>query len=58
MSFFDSLSEFDKNEVVVEVMRRAPDSFVSDLSDETLVAVAEGHFVAMDSEEAAKQDRQ
>lgn len=53
---FDSLSEVDKSEVVIEVVRRAPHSFATDLSEDTLVTVAEGLFATMDAEETANAD--
>ena len=53
---FESLSEIDKQEAVVEVVRRTPDSMMGDLSNEGLVAAAESLFAALDMEEAAHAD--
>jgi len=48
---FDSLSEAERQEAAVEILRRAvPDG---DLPEESLLEAADALFVALDAEEAA-----
>jgi len=50
---FDALSEAEKHEVVVELLRRSDESAPPDLPDEAFVAAAEELFLELDAREAA-----
>jgi hypothetical protein len=49
---FEALSESDKHQAAVEILRRFTGSVEGDLSDSALVEVADELFRALDAEEA------
>ncbi|HLW67702.1 MAG TPA: hypothetical protein VKS79_20465 [Gemmataceae bacterium] len=52
LNSFDSLPDADKHEMAVEVLRRVRKSAHGDVSDESLTALADELFCAMDAQEA------
>jgi hypothetical protein len=54
---FDALSETDKHQVVVEILRRWKNVGTGDLSEEALVEAADELFLALDAEEAGHAPR-
>jgi hypothetical protein len=50
---FDALTEAEKQEAAVEVLRRAQPFGEADLPEEALVAAAEDLFLELDAREAA-----
>ncbi|HEU5117467.1 MAG TPA: hypothetical protein VFT74_12555 [Isosphaeraceae bacterium] len=50
---FDALSESERHEAVVEILRRSIPSDAADLSDEALVLAAEELFLELDAREAS-----
>ncbi len=54
---FDALTEADKHQVAVEILRRWTSVGTGDLSEEALVEVADELFRALDAEEAGNGPR-
>jgi hypothetical protein len=54
---FEALSADDKHDAAVEILRRYSGAASGDLSDETLVALADELFQALDNEEARHASR-
>lgn len=50
---FDALSDFEKQQATVEVLRRALATAPATVGDEALVELAEAAFLALDAREAA-----
>jgi hypothetical protein len=50
---FETLSEAERREAVVELLRRAGGSDLAELEDETLVEAAESVFLELDAREDA-----
>jgi hypothetical protein len=51
LNSFDALSEADKKEAVVEIIRRVVPGCAGDLTEATLAGVADELFAALDAEE-------
>jgi len=49
---FDSLSDLEKHQVAIEILRRVSGSASGDLTDEELSAAADQLFCELDAEEA------
>lgn len=49
---FDALSEAERHEAVVEILRRSMPSGETEMSDEALVLAAEELFLELDAREA------
>ena len=54
---FDSLSDVDKHQAAVEILRRFTGSVQGDLPDNTLVEMADELFHALDAQEAGHAPR-
>ncbi len=52
LASFDALSDADKHEATVEILRRSVASAPSAVPDEALVEIAEELFLALDAAEA------
>lgn len=52
LNSFDALTDAEKHEAALEILRRAPTIAVGDLPEEALVEAAEELFRTMDAEEA------
>ncbi len=50
---FDALSEAERHEAVVEILRRSMPSDAAELSDDALVLAAEELFLELDAREAS-----
>jgi hypothetical protein len=57
LNSFDALSEADKKEAAVEIFRRVVPVCAGDLTEATLVGVADELFAALDVEEAGNAPR-
>jgi len=53
LTSFDALSEAEKQEAAVEVLRRVLQSTPGELPEESLIAAAEELFLELDAREAA-----
>ena len=52
LATFDQLSDIEKHEAMIEVLRRTPQSIVDPLDEEDLSQVADELFVELDRREA------
>jgi hypothetical protein len=52
LNSFDALSESDRHEASVEILRRSQECELPSLDDETLAQIAEETFLMYDAEEA------
>jgi len=57
LNSFDALSDADKKEAAVEIFRRVVPECAGDLTEATLVGVADELFSALDAEEAGHAPR-